>query len=81
MSLLDPSRPDTRPPGVRAVDRLNLITGGKRKERAAVADLTDEELRGANKEFARRATLLGHDGEVSSTHQMVRDEIKRRAAS
>jgi hypothetical protein len=49
--------------------------------RAKPKDLSDDELKASDKEFERRATALGRSGQVSKTHQAVKDELKRRDAA
>lgn len=62
--------PRPTPPGARA-DELARGT-------AKPKDLTDDELRAADTEFARRAELLGKPGQLSRTHRAVRDELEAR---
>jgi hypothetical protein len=49
--------------------------------RAKPKDLSDDELKASDKEFERRATALGRSGQVSKTHQAVKDELARRAGA
>ena len=48
--------------------------------KGVAARLSDEELRSADVELARRATAMGKPGMVGRSHQAVKDEIAERAA-
>lgn len=45
-----------------------------------IKGLSDEDLRGVDKELTRRATAIGRHGEVGKVHQKVKDELARRGA-
>jgi hypothetical protein len=51
------------------------------KDPKDVGKLNDSELKDTDSEFGRRATALGKDGQVSRTHQKVKDEIARRGGA
>lgn len=61
-----------------AADRMNFAWSAKDRKAQAAA-LSDAELKTADKEFTRRAAMLGKPGQVSRPHQSVKDELGRRA--
>lgn len=63
-----------------AADRLNLAASA-RDRKAAAGDMSDAELKAADKEFSRRAAALGKAGQVSKPHKAAKDEIARRKAT
>jgi hypothetical protein len=73
-------------PAARALtaDRLNMtgISGGKRAQRAAQQAVLKQaplaDLKAIDAENTRRAVALGKPGQVSATHQLVKDEIASR---
>jgi hypothetical protein len=66
-------------PGLTA-DGLNMTgaAGGRRAQKAALAQASLADLKAVDAENAHRAALLGKPGQVSATHQLVRDEIASR---
>lgn len=59
----------------------NAVADALAAQQRTPAELSDDELAVADRVFAERAELLGKPGQVSRTHQAVRDEIERRAAA
>lgn len=55
-------------------DRLTIAGSPK----TVAAGMSDEDLGEADREFGRRAALLGRAGAVSKTHQLVKAELQRR---
>jgi hypothetical protein len=64
-------------PGKSAVNFIESrgATGGVRGRRQAVAGLSDAEARAADSYLTHVADTLGRHGEVSDTHQMIRDRL------
>lgn len=60
--------------GAHAASRLTIA----KDPRADAKDMSTGDLRAADTEFARRATALGHHGQVSKAHQAVRGELATR---
>jgi hypothetical protein len=63
-----------------AADKLNMISTMKER-RSLARSLSDKELEKTDEEFQRRAKALGKDGQVSRSHQAIRDEIEGRRGS
>ncbi len=63
-------------------DSLNMLgaSKGKAGQRAALKQASLADLKAVDAENARRAALLGKGGQVSATHQLVKDEIAARKA-
>jgi hypothetical protein len=66
-------------PGLTA-DGLNMTgaAGGRRAQKAALAQASLADLKAVDAENAHRAALLGKPGQVSATHQLVKNEIASR---
>ncbi|WP_073846175.1 phage minor capsid protein [Amycolatopsis sp. CB00013] len=58
----------------------NAVADALAAQQRTPAELSDDELAVADRVFAKRAELLGKPGQVSRTHQAVRNEIERRTA-
>ena len=69
----EPRHEPEHPSASALADRMNMGHGPE--------GMSDEELAAVDHEFARRATALGHDGQVSRSHQKVKDEMARRSAA
>lgn len=50
------------------------------RSQTAISSMSDSELKDADDELARRAAALGRPGQVSKTHQKVKDELAQRGA-
>jgi hypothetical protein len=61
-------------------DRMNTTASAKDRK-SLVSGASDAELAKADRTFSSRASALGKAGQVSKPHQMVRDEIARRAGT
>jgi hypothetical protein len=61
-------------------DGLNMTgaAGGRRAQKAALAQASLADLKAVDAENAHRAALLGKPGQVSATHQLVKNEIAAR---
>lgn len=71
---------DAGGPARQAADRLNMLTSS-RERRALIGTLSDEELALTDAEYRRRAEMLGDADHVTGTHQVLQQEIQRRAAA